>query len=142
MACYFVASVPKSGLVDASSSLPVEKINSFAYFASLCVIICLPEEGSLLCLLSTIDPSAEQWQAPMTGPAPQEGMQAKQMSWHGPLSCLWQLKVGIFLAIPFSVLSWSPLFSHNHIFTLSSSLSDFPTLWWLLKLGGLTYIGN
>lgn len=72
MGCYFVASVPKSGLVGASSSLPVEKINSFVYFSG--VIICLPEEGWLLCLLSTVDPSAEQRQAPMTGPAPQEGM--------------------------------------------------------------------
>lgn len=76
---------------------------SFVFFASLCVIICLPEEGVLLCLLSTVDPSAEQRQVPSMGPAHRK--ECKRMSPTFPLSCLWQLKVGIFLVTPLATFS-------------------------------------
>lgn len=156
MGCYSVASVPKSGSVGACWSLPGEKINSFVFFASLCVIICLPEEGTLLCLLSTIDSSAEQRQASSMGSAHRK--ECKRMAWHVP-SELPMATQGWHLGDPFghSFLTCSPgapfsvtvglLFpTYNHLFSgeihslfLLPSLT-FPPMWWLFKLRSLTHL--
>lgn len=75
-----------------------------------------------------------------------------------PLSCLWQLKVGIYLATPLATpflraLLVPPVFvtvdllfpTHNHVFSgvihslfLLRSLT-FSSVCWLLKQGGLTH---
>lgn len=109
--CYSVASVPKSGSVGACWSLPVTKINSLVFFAFLCVIICLAEKGMLLCLLSTVDPSAEQRQAPSMGPAHRK--ECKGMAWQVPSE------------LPMATQGWWLLHSFVHSFLTCSPGAPF-----------------
>lgn len=145
--------VPKSGSVGACSSLPAAKINSFVFFASLCVIICLPEEGTAALSSEHCRPFCRTKAGAQHGTCPQEGMQG--MSWHIPseLSMAtqgWHLRGHSFLTCslgaPFSVTVDLLFPTHNHVFFSGVIHSFFllpsltlPSVWRLLKLGGLTH---
>lgn len=74
------------GSVGTRLLLPVERVNNVVFVASLCVIVCLPEEGVLLCFLSTVRKLQtllqhrvclrQQGSGAQPGTRPQEGAQA------------------------------------------------------------------